>query len=142
MKSHESYFFKTRNIVKYYMWIFLFGIFSLHQANASNLDLPQKNIYVEDNQPLSFEILPNPVVLENNNIDVDMEIKGIDRGYSVQILLYNTIGNLVYRMDLSVDSHQVHFKFKPKTNVSEGLYFISVLNGTNRVTRRMVVNSH
>ncbi|AZQ63469.1 T9SS type A sorting domain-containing protein [Flammeovirga pectinis] len=143
MKSHENHI----SLIGYVLSLTLLIIGSIIllpvTSFSKNAKTPveRRSIVGDKVQSLSFEIMPNPVISRDNSIDVSMKIEGIDQSFPVQILVYNTIGNLVYRMDLSVDAPTVQFQFKPKATITEGLYFVSILNGTNRVTRRMVVNS-
>ncbi|WP_157491488.1 hypothetical protein [Flammeovirga sp. SJP92] len=139
MKSLESYITKDFRIVILFGFMFFY---SALQITAKPINQPVKNTFtLEENNVLTLEIIPSQIICVNNTIDVKMKVKGIDTNFPVQVLLYNTIGNLVYRMDLSLDKATIQFQFKPQTKITEGLYFVSVLNGTNRVTRRMVVNT-
>ncbi|NME66360.1 hypothetical protein [Flammeovirga aprica] len=139
MKSLESYIAKDFRIVILFGFTFFYTAL---QTTATPVDQPVKNNFIiEENNGLTLEIVPSQIICVNNSIDVKMKVRGVDTNFPVQVLLYNTIGNLVYRMDLSLDKTDIQFQFKPQTKITEGLYFVSVLNGTNRVTRRMVVNT-
>ncbi|MBB6462993.1 T9SS type A sorting domain-containing protein [Flammeovirga kamogawensis] len=143
MKSHENHISLIRYALSFTLIIVGTIILSPVNSFGRNENTPIERFLKagEKVQSLSFEIMPNPVISRDNSIDVSMKVEGIDQSFPVQVLVYNTIGNLVYRMDLSVDAPTVQFQFKPKATITEGLYFVSILNGTNRVTRRMVVNS-
>ncbi|OHX66909.1 T9SS type A sorting domain-containing protein [Flammeovirga pacifica] len=142
MKYEKNILIRTSAFVLTINLLLVLGIFMTTSSFASSTKIPTPTKTNPSAQTLSLKILPNPVIAENSEINVAMEIEGIDRSFPVQVLLYNTIGNLIYRMDLSVDNSKVQFKYKPKVEVSEGLYFISVLNGNKRVTKRLVVNSY
>lgn len=139
MKSRENHI--TKKFLKVILPCFII-FYSAFQLSATPISKPIKNkiIFIED-ATLILEITPKNIICIENTIDVKMKVSGVDTNYPVQVLLYNTIGNLVYRMDLSLDKTNIHFQFKPQTKITEGLYFVSVLNGNNRVTRRMVVNT-
>ncbi|MBD0405388.1 hypothetical protein [Flammeovirga sp. EKP202] len=139
MKSLESYITKDFRIVILFSFMFFYAVLPI---TAATVETPIKNDFIlEENNALTLNITPSQIICIDNTIDVKMTVKGIDTNFPVQVLLYNTIGNLVYRMDLSLDKTDIQFQFKPQTKITEGLYFVSVLNGTNRVTRRMVVNT-
>ncbi|MBB3700365.1 T9SS type A sorting domain-containing protein [Flammeovirga yaeyamensis] len=142
MIYEKSKLLRTYKYVLSSSLLIILGFFISIEASASERKIPLKENTITTYQTLSLVILPNPVVAEENGLNVSMEIDGIDRSFPVQVLLYNTIGNLIYRMDISVDNSKVQLKYKPKVEVSEGLYFVSVLNGNQRVTKRLVVNSY
>lgn len=140
MKSHKSHILKVFLSVAIPSILFFY---SASQILASPIKMPimEKNTTIEEEAPLKLNISPSQIICIDNTIDVKMNIEGVDTNFPVQVLLYNTIGNLVYRMDLSLNKTDIQFQFKPQTRITEGLYFVSILNGTNRVTRRMVVNA-
>jgi hypothetical protein len=80
------------------------------------------------------EIFPNPT---NENASVAVTLK---QDADVKVQVYNSLGSLVYNAPAQ--------KYAPgKRNISincsdlsSGLYFVAVLAGENKITKRMVVN--
>lgn len=97
-----------------------------------------KTSLIENGTPsgtLDFSIYPNPASAE----EVKVNISGANINHLLEITVYNTIGNVVYKTRIQGTSRDMAFVITPQQDLKEGLYFMTLKNGSDRITKKFVV---
>jgi hypothetical protein len=92
------------------------------------------------NQPgstkLDFQLYPNPCAGK----EFEVKLEGV-RTKEVKITLYSVIGNIILRQTIDVENGFASVHMVPQNELTKGVYFLSVEAGTEKITKRLIVNN-
>jgi hypothetical protein len=85
---------------------------------------------------LDFQLYPNPCTGK----EFEVKLEGV-RTKEVKITLYSVIGNIILRQTINVENGFESVHVVPQNELTKGVYFLSVEAGTEKITKRLVVNN-
>lgn len=110
--------------------------FASHSHNLPKTS-PKKVVSKPAQQALSldFKMYPNP----SKGGPINLEIEGI-KGGKVEIILYNTIGKILYKKTISELTDNATLNIEPVDRLSPGLYFVSISSSEEVIAKKLVVS--
>jgi len=102
---------------------------------AYSLYLANPTVGVEEIKELSFNIFPNPA---NNNVTIQF---GTDFYGNTEIILTDILGQEVKAITTIKNPSSGQKITFSVDNLSQGVYFVSLLNNKNRITKKIIVNN-
>jgi hypothetical protein len=98
-----------------------------------------KNILTSNNQQeakFDFRLYPNP----SDGREINLNIEGL-KSPRVELSIYSVLGNLVEKKLVETQGvPNLQIKIVPQQELVRGIYFFSVVSGSERITKRLIVN--
>lgn len=86
---------------------------------------------------LDFEASVKPATVERKAIA--LSISGVKTNAPIEIAVYNTIGNVIYKTEIKNSGELTTYSVVPQNKLKGGVYFVALKNGQDRITKRIVV---
>ncbi|MEN7548932.1 T9SS type A sorting domain-containing protein [Rapidithrix thailandica] len=78
------------------------------------------------------------VVQIDEGKEIKVELSGL-KNKNVELALYNTIGNVVFKDKLRAQSNFTSLNITPNEHLTKGLYFLSVVTGNKKITKKLIL---
>ncbi|MEH0154141.1 T9SS type A sorting domain-containing protein [Limibacter armeniacum] len=108
---------------------------TLHYDEFGMIEVDESTDITPLDKSLDFSVTPNPTTTK----EVKVNITGANLNHFLEITVYNSIGNVVYRTLLKSVTNNMAFVITPKEELKQGLYFLTLKNGAERVTKKFIV---
>ncbi|GAA4832875.1 T9SS type A sorting domain-containing protein [Algivirga pacifica] len=85
---------------------------------------------------LDFDIYPD----DNTREEVKVSITGANSNHILEITIFNSIGNVVFKKKVTPVRSAMEYTIAPEAAFQAGLYFLTLKNGSSRITKKFVLN--